>query len=104
MLPCGSDVLLRNVVFAYSEILSNATCKTLLNLTISILSLQHYDVFDVEGWAVGEVVAAMGFTVQTSRRDNHKGYGQVMPIAIAYNRIWNSTLYLQRTQAEVSST
>ena len=70
MLPCGSDVLLRNVVFAYSEIWSNATCKTLLNLTISILSLQHYDVFDLEGWAVGVAVIANRFNIV------HKSEGQ----------------------------
>ena len=73
MLPCGSDVLLRNVVFVYGEIWSNATCKNLLYLPISILSLQHYDVFDHEGWVVGEVVAVIGIIVQTSRWDNPKG-------------------------------
>ena len=74
MLPCGSDVLLHNVVFAYGEIWLNAICKTLVYLTIFILSLQHYDAFNLEGWAVGEVVTAIGAIVQTSRRDNPKEY------------------------------
>ena len=74
MLPCGSDVLLHNVVFAYDEIWLNAICKTLLYLTIFILPLQHYDVFDLEGWAVGEVVTVISAIVQTSRRDNPKEY------------------------------
>ena len=73
MLPCGSDVLLRNVVFVYGEIWSNATCKNLLYLPISILSLQHYDVFDVEGWVVGVAVSANRFSIVYKSAGQPKG-------------------------------
>ena len=51
----------------------NATCKNLLYLPISILSLQHYDVFDVEGWVVGVVVRASRYYTANQSVGQPKG-------------------------------